>query len=151
MRCVLIVSYDQVHEWMAQANLVILFGLLLFVVFSIFLVKRKRLVWHGNTMLVVVMVTGLLVIAHMGPSLIRVVGEGLQGFDVVALAGIVHSVFGFVAVVLGVWLVGVWAYVQSSETIYCARKKKLMWRILALWLLSLGLGALYYVLHISLG
>ncbi len=133
---------------MAQANLVILIGVLLLVGLSIFLEKKKKLIWHGNTMLVVVTVTGLLVIAHMGPSLVRIFGEG---FDVVALSGIVHSFFGIVAVVLGIWLVGMWAYVQSSETSYCVRKKKLMLKILTLWLISLGLGILYYILHISLG
>jgi hypothetical protein len=145
---IFIVFFDQVHEWMAQANLVILIGVLLLVGLSIFLEKKRKWIWHGNTMLLVVMITGLLVIAHMGPSLVRIFGEE---FDVVALAGIVHSIFGIVAVVLGIWLVGMWAYVQSSETRYCAERKKLMWKILVLWLIALGLGALYYVLHISLG
>jgi hypothetical protein len=113
---------------MAQANLVILIGVLLLVGLSIFLEKKRKWIWHGNTMLLVVMITGLLVIAHMGPSLVRIFGEE---FDVVALAGIVHSIFGIVAVVLGIWLVGMWAYVQSSETRYCAGK------ILVLWLLAL--------------
>jgi hypothetical protein len=145
---IFIASFDQVHEWMAQANLVILIGVLLLVGLSIFFEKKRKWIWHGNTMLLVVMITGLLVIAHMGPSLVRIFGEE---FDVVALAGIVHSIFGIVAVVLGIWLVGMWAYVQSSETRYCAERKELMWKILVLWLIALGLGALYYVLHISLG
>jgi hypothetical protein len=71
----------------------------------------------------------------VGPSLVNVVGESLIGFDLVALMGIVHSIFGVAAVILGIWLVGwlveVWAYVQSSETRYCAGK------ILVLWLLAL--------------
>jgi hypothetical protein len=145
---IFIASFDQVHEWMAQANLVILIGVLLLVGLSIFLEKKRKWIWHGNTMLLVVMITGLLVIAHMGPSLVRIFGEE---FDVVALAGIVHSIFGIVAVVLGIWLVGMWAYVQSSKTRYCEERKKLMRKILVLWLIALGLGALYYVLHISLG
>ena len=133
---------------MAQANLVILIGVLVLVGLSIFLEKKKKWIWHGNTMLIVVMITGLLVLAHMGPSLLRIFGEG---FDVVALSGIVHSLFGSMAVILGIWLVGMWAYVQSSETRYCTRRKKLMWKILLLWLISLGLGILYYILHITLG
>jgi hypothetical protein len=67
----------------------------------------------------------------VGPSLVNVVGESLIGFDLVALMGIVHSIFGVAAVILGIWLVEVWAYVQSSETRYCAGK------ILVLWLLAL--------------
>jgi len=87
----------------------------------------------------------------VGPSLVNVVGESLRGFDLLALMGIVHSIFGVAAVTLGIWLVGVWAYVQSSETRYCAGKKKLMRKILVLWLLALGLGAVYYVLYFTLG
>jgi hypothetical protein len=146
-----IVSYDQVHEWMAQANLVILVGVLLLVIFSIFLERKRKMIWHGNSMLLVVIITGLLVIAHMGPSLISVIGESVRRFDVVATAGIVHSVVGTAAAILGAWLVGAWAYIRSSDTVYCAKRKKLMQKILVLWVLALGLGALYYVLHISLG
>jgi hypothetical protein len=42
----------------------------------------------------------------VGPSLVNVVGESLIGFDLVALMGIVHSIFGVAAVILGIWLVG---------------------------------------------
>ena len=136
---------------MAQANLVILVGVLLLVIFSIFLERKRKMIWHGNSMLLVVIITGLLVIAHMGSSLFSVIGESIRGFDVVAISGLIHSVVGIVAVVLGVWLVGAWAYIRSSDTAYCAKKKKLMQKILVLWVLALGLGALYYVLHISLG
>jgi hypothetical protein len=146
-----IVSYEQVHEWMALANLAILIGVLLLVAFSIYLERKRKVVWHGNTMLVVVFITGLLVIAHMGPSLISVIDESTRGFDVVALSGLVHSVVGIAAFIPGVWLVGVWAYIRSSDTRYCIKRKKLMWKILVLWLLALGLGTVYYLLHITFG
>jgi hypothetical protein len=144
-------TYEMVHEWMAIANLVILVGVLILIGLGIFLVRKRKLVWHGNTMLVVMMITGLLVIAHMGPSFVTALSESLSGFDLVATMGVIHGVIGAISLFLGVWLVGVWAYTQSGENRFCVTRKRLMWRILALWLLSLGFGMLYYVLHISLG
>lgn len=122
--------YAEVHEWMALANLVVLVSLLLVIGLSVFLQKRGKFVWHGNTMLVVVMVAGLLTLAHMGPSLFWLVMEALGGLDIVTFTGMVHGVIGAVTLSLGVWLVGMWAYNQSSENRFCAPRKKLMKRIL---------------------
>jgi hypothetical protein len=144
-------TYEMVHEWMAIANLVIIVGALILIGFSLFLEKKRKFVWHGNSMLVVILITGLLVIAHMGPSFVTALSESLSGFDLAATMGVIHGVIGAIALFFGVWLVGVWAYTQSGENRFCMARKSLMWRILALWLLSLGLGTLYYVLHISLG
>jgi len=145
-----LITYEEVHEWMALINLAILVSLLMLIGLSIFLQRKKKFVWHGNTMLVVMIIVSLLTVAHMGPSLISAVLEALRGFDIVAITGIIHSIIGAVTLSLGVWLVGVWAY-GSGETSFCASRKKLMWKILTLWLTSLGIGIVYYVLHISLG
>jgi hypothetical protein len=144
-------TYAQVHEWMAQANLAILFGIVTLILLSLLLERKKKWVWHGNSMMIVMIVTVLLVIAHMGPSFVRVIQENIIVFNVASTAGIIHGVIGIITLVLGVWLVWVWAIGQSSETKFCAPKKKLMLKILILWLLSLGLGTLYYLLHITLG
>ena len=99
-------------------------------------------------MMVVVMIATLLTIAHMGPSFVRVVTETVQDFNVVALLGVVHGVIGLVTISLGIWLVGKWALGESSETRFCAPRKKLMWEILAVWIITLGLGLAYYPLHL---
>jgi hypothetical protein len=144
------ITYAQVHEWMAQANLLILFGVIGIIAVSLFLERKKKWVWHGNSMMIVMIITALLVVAHMGPSFVRVVTEALRGFDLVSTIGVIHGVIAVITLSVGVWLVWVWAINQSSETKFCATKKNLMWKILTLWLLSLGLGTLYYVLHIIL-
>ena len=137
---------------MALGNLVMFVLVLsLLIGLSFFLQKRRRLVWHGNVMLVVVMIAGLLTVAHMGPSLWWVVVEALGGLDIVTITGIVHGIVGLVALSLGVWLVGAWAYGQSGETSFCAPRKKLMRNILALWIIALVLGLIYYPLHLILG
>lgn len=142
-----IVTYDEVHEWMAFANLVIQIAILLLIGLSLLLKRKKMFVWHGNVMLVAVMINGLLLISHMGPSLIYLLREEIPILDFVAFVGLFHGIVGAVAEFLGIWLVGTWAYVQS-ETKYCIKRKKLMRAILAFWIVALVLGFLYYVLHI---
>lgn len=145
------VTFIVVHEWMAQANLVVLFVALGLIGLSLYLKKKHKWVWHGNSMMVVMLITVLLVIAHMGPSFVSAVSETVATFNFVALSGVVHGLIGAVAILLGAWFVWVWAINESSSTTFCAPRKKLMWKILALWLLSLSLGSLYYILHIIFG
>ncbi len=102
-------------------------------------------------MLLIMTVTGLLVVVHMGPSLVSAIEDSVKSLDLVAVTGVVHSLIGFFALFSGLWLVAVWAYVQSGNSNFCMAKKKWMWTILTLWLLSLGLGVLYYLLHITFG
>ena len=147
-----LLTYDEVHEWMALGNLAMFVVVLsLLIGLSFFLQRRRKFVWHGNVMLVVVMIAGLLTVVHMGPSLWWVVVEALGGLDIVTTTGIVHGIVGLTALSLGVWLVGAWAYSQSGETSFCAPKKKLMLSILALWIVALVLGLIYYPLHLILG
>ena len=145
-----IVTYDEVHEWMAFANLVIQIAILLLIGLSLLLKKKKKFVWHGNVMLVAVLINGVLLLSHMGPSLIYLLRAEIPSLDSVASVGLFHGIVGAVAEFLGIWLGGTWAYVQS-ETKYCVKRKKLMRTILAFWVAALGLGLVYYALHIVWG
>jgi hypothetical protein len=147
----LMVSYSVVHEWMAQANIIIFFGALVLIGLSLYLVKKRKWVWHGNSMIVVMLITSLLLVSHMGPSFILALNEALNTSNIIAVTGAIHGIIGAVGLVFGVWLVWVWSINESGSTQFCAPKKKLMWKILAIWILSLALGILYYVLHISFG
>jgi len=144
------VTFQQVHELMAQANLLLQTITLLLIILGVTLAWKKRFNWHGNTMLVAVLIDGLMLVSHMGPAIVRVVEEGASKLDVVTLLGITHGVVGAVAEFLGVWLVGMWVYI-GTETRYCMLRKKWMWKIVVLWVVSLGLGYVYYVLHIVWG
>ena len=147
---VTIVSYYEVHEWMAFANLVIQIAVLLLIGLSLFLKKKKKFAWHGNVMLVAVLITGVLVVSHMGPSLIYLLREEVPVLDPIALVGLFHGIVGVITEFLGIWLVGTWAYVQA-DTKYCIKRKKLMRVILTFWVLALSVGVLYYPLHIVWG
>ena len=147
---VAIVTYDEVHEWMALANLVIEIVVLLLIALSLYLKKKKKFAWHGNVMLVAVLITGVLVVSHMGPSLIYLLREEIPVLDPIALVGLSHGIIGAIAEFLGIWLVGTWAYVQSDIK-YCTQRKKLMRIILTFWVVALSAGILYYLLHIVWG
>ena len=147
---VAIVTYDEVHEWMALANLVIEIVVLLLIALSLYLKKKKKFAWHGNVMLVAVLITGVLVVSHMGPSLIYLLREEIPVLDPIALVGLSHGIIGAIAEFLGIWLVGTWAYVQADIK-YCIQRKKLMRIILTFWVIALSVGILYYLLHIVWG
>jgi hypothetical protein len=144
------VAFNVVHEWMSQANLIIFVVILsVLIVLSIFLERRKKFVWHGNSMLVVFMVAILLTIFQMGPSFVRAVGETMNGFNGVALMGIIHGAAGLATILVGVWLLTGWFLSQSSGEIrFCAPRKNLMREISILWVIALGLGIAYYPLHL---
>ena len=147
---VIFVTYDEVHEWMALTNLIIQIIVVLLIALSLWLKKKKKITWHGNVMLVAVLINGMLLVAHMGPSLIYLLREEIPAIDPIAFVGLFHGIIGAVAEFLGIWLVSTWAFIQA-EIKYCIKRKKLMRVILAFWLLSLGVGVLYYLLHIVWG
>jgi hypothetical protein len=145
-------TFAEVHEWMAISNLIILVFVVSFLMgLSMLLQRKKKFVWHGNTMMIVVMIAALLTVVHMGYSFIFVATETLESFNWVAFLGVIHGVVGLTTLSLGIWLIGVWALGESSELQFCAPRKRLMWRILALWITTLSLGLLYYPLHFILG
>jgi uncharacterized membrane protein YozB (DUF420 family) len=145
-----LVTFEQAHELMAMVNLAFEISVILMISLSLLFKKKGLFVWHGNMMIIAVMIPALFVISHMGPALVSVLGEAIESPDFVNILGVVHSIFGAITIFLGLWLVGMWGFVWQ-ETRACAKRKKLMLRITVLWLVALGLGILYYPLHLSFG
>lgn len=137
-----IVTTTQLHDWMQYINIIVQISILLLIGLSLLFKKKRSYVWHGNIMLLAVIMNGLLLISHMGPSLIYLPEEPFF----VTVLGIIHAAMGTVAEILGLWIAGVWAY-GHSETKYCVTKRKIMRKTLILWLVTLGLGFLFYILH----
>lgn len=135
---------------MAMANLVAQTSVLLLIGLSLWLKKRGSFVWHGNTMFIAVIIPTLFVISHMGPAIVSVTKETIGTPNLVSIVGMIHAVVGATAIFLGLWLVNMWGFVWQSTGI-CAQKKRLMLRILIFWLIALGIGILYYGLHIGFG
>jgi hypothetical protein len=136
------ITTAQLHDWMQYINIIVQISILLLIGLSMAFKKKRRYTWHGDVMLLAVIMNGLILIAHMGPSLIYLRDEPFF----VTVLGIIHAVIGTTSEILGIWVAGTWAY-GRSETKYCVRKKGIMCKILILWLTSFALGLVFYVLH----
>jgi hypothetical protein len=136
------ITTAELHDWMQYINIIVQIVVLLLIGLSMVFKKKRRYTWHGDAMLLALIMNGLLLIAHMGPSLIYLFDEPFF----VTIMGIIHAGIGTVAEVLGIWIAGTWAY-GHSETKYCVTKKRMMCKILILWLTSFALGLVFYVLH----
>jgi uncharacterized membrane protein YozB (DUF420 family) len=130
------------HDWMQYANITVQLSILLLLVLSLIFKKKRTYVWHGNIMLLAVIINALLLLAHMGPSLIYLPDEP----SFVTILGIIHAIIGTVAETLGIWITVPWAF-GNSETKTCAAKRKHMRKTMILWLVALGIGLVFYVLH----
>lgn len=138
----------EVHEAMTTANFIIQFIVLGLIGVSLILKRRRNYIWHGNTMLVAVIVNLLLLAMHMAPSFVGV-GEDIVAhpLNFTPIVGVVHGISGATAEIFAIWIVVTWAYITSS-TAYCSRRKKAMRWTLILWLVAIALGIAYYILHV---
>jgi uncharacterized membrane protein YozB (DUF420 family) len=127
---------------MQYANITVQLSIFLLLVVSLILKKKRNYVWHGNIMLLAIILNSLLLLSHMGPSLIYLVNEPFF----ITILGIIHVAIGSTAEILGVWITVTWAF-GNSEIKYCAAKRKIMKKTLILWLATLALGLVFYVLH----
>ena len=57
---------------------------------------------------------------------------------------IVHAIAGTITAILGLWIVAAWRFRQSLD--YCLPKKRIMLTMFILWLTSLSLGIIFYVI-----
>lgn len=105
---------------------------------------RGRIRKHGYTMAVATSVHAISVLLVMIPSLARsldfVIGEFFSPIIIITL---IHIPTGSVTLVLGSYLVIKWGYRRSERT--CYKSGGLMKPLWLLWLFSLALGFLIYV------
>jgi hypothetical protein len=147
-----IFSVEQVHELMAQSNLIIEILVAVALIFSIFfLVKYKKYIWHGNAQLVTVIVVVLMLVMHMAPAYIYVIIEEASQPDISTSIGFFHGLIGIAALIPSIWLVSDWAYAKASDLSFCAPKKRMMIAIITCWAAALGFGIVYYFTHLFFG
>jgi hypothetical protein len=80
----------------------------------------------------------------MVPSFSAYVGPGVINFsDLWAIVTLVHVSAGFMTALFGIWLVGSWHLKTDIQG--CFKKKRLMDVTLILWMLSIVLGILLYL------
>jgi uncharacterized membrane protein YozB (DUF420 family) len=133
---------SDLHDWMQYANILVQIVILLLLAVSLILKKKRSYVMHGNIMLLAVIMNAVVLLAHMGPSLIWLPDEP----SFVTVLGIIHAIIGTIGEVLGIWITVPWGF-GNSETMSCAKKRKHMRKTMIIWLVAFGIGMIFYVFH----
>jgi len=81
----------------------------------------------------------------MIPSLQGFRGVLSMPFTTPAFVVVVHAAAGALVEILGVWLVGTWAF-QHRDIKACAKKRSIMRATVFLWLVELLLGIYVYIM-----
>ena len=107
--------------------------------------RRMKFRLHGLVMLVALSAHITVILAIMVPSfVIALVPITLENpTSVIGVLAPIHAAAGSIVAVLGVWVVGSWRLRRSLE--YCAPKRKVMRATFIVWLVSLSLGVLFYL------
>jgi hypothetical protein len=137
------ITTAQLHDWMQYANIIVQISILLLLGLGLIFKKKRKYIWHGDVMLLAVIINALLLLSHMGPSLIYLPDEP----TFVTVLGVIHAGIGMIAEIFGIWIVVKWWAYGGSEIKYCTTKQSLMRKTLILWVIALGLGLIFYVLH----
>jgi len=132
----------------AQVDLVLQVSIFVFLVVG-FVVERKRKVKaHANLMLVAVVLNLVSFVAIMAPAWDNV-GEGSAGG--LSIIGLLHVTFGGLTMLSSLWVLGTWivpTLLMQNAKLRCYGKlnKRIMWVVLTLWLVSLIMGFVLYVM-----
>jgi uncharacterized membrane protein YozB (DUF420 family) len=135
------------HDLMGSINLVVQIIILLMIYLGVRFKRRNDLVAHGNMMIIAVIVNFISVVLVMVPSIIYYyVSEPTKlGYSF----GRVHAVIGGVAMALSLWMTVPWA-ARGSNSRFCAGKRAPMIVTAALWVLSILMGFVEYIIHVVL-
>jgi len=115
---------------------------------ALFLKSKNKYRQHGIVMFSAVVLHIVSILAVMVPSFRAYVGPGVINFsDIWAIVTFVHVSTGLIAVLVGIWLVGSWHL--KTDIKQCFRKKRFMDATLILWLLSILLGIMLYMVIVG--
>ena len=115
---------------------------------ALFLKSKNKYRQHGIVMFSAVVLHIVSILAVMAPSFRAYVGPGVINFsDIWAIVTFVHVSTGLIAVLVGIWLVGSWHL--KTDIKQCFRKKRFMDATLILWLLSILLGIMLYMVIVG--
>jgi len=137
----------------AQVNLAFQTGLLVLLAVSSLFIRKRKINAHAQIMLAAVVLNIVSFIAVMSSALTKVTVAVTAASSVLAM---LHGSIGGLALLLSVWVVGVWLLsplmvVPAKVRCYTALNKKLMSAVVLLWFASLALGLLLYAtLHAKL-
>ncbi len=129
----------------ATISLVFQLAVLVLLVAGFQLKKRFRFRLHGFTMLVALVMHIVAVGAIMIPAfVISLIPKTLE--EPLSLVGILsplHAALGSITIIIAGLIIGSWRFRKSTK--FCAPKRKLMRAAFILWLVSLSIGILFYL------
>lgn len=113
---------------------------------SLYFKQKGKMKHHGALMGVAIVLHVLTFASVMGPIFFEYFSFYSTSFgDTLAQVTWIHAVPGAIALILGIFLVVIWA-VNSSNVAGCYKRKRIMDVTLLLWLVSLVFGIATYVL-----
>ncbi len=132
------------------ANLVIQIVVLFLLTYGYVLKRKLRFRHHGIVMSTALILHLIMVVFIMIPSFVfavipeYIVPTPLTATSVVAL---IHGILGSVALLLGTWIVASWWFRKNIQG--CISRKKIMLKILTVWVFSLVIGIILYAIFIG--
>ena len=129
----------------ATASLFLQIAVLVLLGGAIILKNRKKYRQHGITMASAAGLHLVTVVAVMGPSFsVFFNWPGTIVLEATVILTLIHGAFGSIAVALGIWLVASWRFKTDLKN--CFARKKVMRPTFVLWVVTILLGVIMYVI-----
>jgi len=134
------------YALIATTDLSIQIIVLFFLLYGYLLKMQMKFRQHGIAMLVAVVLHLAMLFSIMIPAFVlgvvpRFIVPNVYG--VASVVTLVMGVIGALAVSLGTWLVASWRF---QDVAGCFKKKRIMLATMAMWLVSLSLGIVLYII-----
>jgi uncharacterized membrane protein YozB (DUF420 family) len=132
----------------AQVDLILQISIFAFLIVGFALMRKRKVKAHANFMLAAVVLNLVSFIAIMAPAWDSV-GEG--GVGRLSTIGMLHVTFGGLTMLSSLWVLGTWlvpTFLLQNAKLRCYGKlnKRIMWVVLTLWLVSLIMGFVLFVM-----
>ncbi len=132
----------------AQVDLVLQISIFVFLVVGFGVLRKRKTKAHASLMLAAVVLNLVSFIAIMAPAWDNVGEGGASGLSTI---GMLHVTFGGLTMLSSLWVLGTWlvpTLLLQNAKLRCYGKlnKRIMWVVLTLWLISLIMGFVLFVM-----
>ena len=131
--------------FVATISLVIQLVVLTLLLFAFQLKRRYKFRLHGFVMLSAFLLHIASIVVIMGPAYVVALWPKTlkEPFSPLSLFSSAHALAGSATLILAAWIMVAWRLRRSME--YCIPRKKMMRTTFIVWLVSLGLGIVFYL------
>lgn len=136
--------FNPYASFLADVSLMLQVVVLVLIFVAMWVKMRQNHKMHGWLMGVAVALHTVTILVVMLPSLQGMGGVFENMYSRFALVTIIHAIAGSLAEILGLFLVGAWAFSRNVGD--CFKKKQVMRVTIVLWLIGLVLGIYVYVM-----